>query len=75
MGLAKQQQLLEAFCSGKRLAQDVCWAMAIAPSCSDVMVTKAFDLGWHISCVAEDLGRRQVELILGDSKSARVNWL
>ena len=69
------KEFLEAFCRDKKLAKEVCWAMAVAPSCADVMVTKAFGFGWHISCVAGDLGRRQVELFLGESRMAKVDWV
>lgn len=69
--------LLEAYCAGKTLAKDVCWAMARSPVCEQVEVEDIKDYGWLISCYVLDrkLALGNLEAILKKKKFNKIDWL
>ena len=67
---------LEAYVFGRGLAKDICFAMARAYGCHDVMVTEVKGYGWHIDCITDPgVGIENVEVFLRKDQKGKVNWL
>lgn len=67
-------ELIEAYTSGKAMAKDICFAMALAPGTRDVRATYVQGFGWHVDCWGDAGARDRVRVILG-RKADKVNWL
>ena len=69
-------EYLEGYSSSKELSKDVCWAMAIAPSCRNVSVSEFEGFGWHVECECDDkeVAMGQIHSMLKD-RYFNVNWL
>lgn len=69
-------EFLEGYTSSKSLAKDLCWAMCMAPSCSNVKVHEIQDYGWVLDCDCdnEKMARSQVHSIM-KKRYFNVTWM
>lgn len=69
---------LEAYVTSRKLAKDLCFAMALAYPCRDVCVTQVRGMGWHVDCTTttpSESARDTVMAIFGRNREGSVNWL
>ena len=74
--LVEKAEYLEGYSTTKALAKDLCWAMALAPSCSNVRAHEIEGYGWVVDCDCTDRknARTQLHSIL-KKRYFNVNWV